>query len=290
MHIPVLLKETIDLLNPQPNQNFVDGTLGEGGHSAAILERTTPHGKLLGIDLNTGTLKIAQEKLTTDKLITDRLILVQGNFSNIKEITRTNEFITIHGILLDLGLSSRILEQSGRGFSFQRDEPLDMRYGEEGVPAVELVNQADPETLERILTEYGEEPHARSIVKSIIHHRQQKPIITTFDLVKAIEAVAPRRGKIHPATRTFQALRIAVNRELEILEHTLRDSIDILAPHGRLAVISYHSLEDRIVKTFLKTHTDSLIILTKKPIVPSKEELQTNPRSRSAKLRVAEKK
>ena len=254
--------------------------------------------KVLGIDLNEETLTIAREKLTTDKLTTDRLILVQGNFKNIQEIVAQQKVTNIAGVLLDLGLSTRLLEASGRGLSFLKNEYLDMRFGNSGQTAAELINTATPETLVHILQDFGEEPYAHEITKGIVNARKQHAVATTKELVHIILASTPQgyqRSRIHPATRTFQALRIAVNHELENLPQALREATNVLAPHGRLAVISYHSLEDRIVKTFFSAKGGSASggktfkVLTKKPITPNAEEIATNPRSRSAKLRVAQK-
>lgn len=286
MHIPVLLKEIINLLNPQSNENFVDCTLGEAGHSLAILQKTSPTGKVLGIDLDVDTIKKASEKT---KAFGDRIILVQNNFRNLEDIVREYAFNDIDGILFDLGMSSRSLEVSGRGFSFLKDEPLLMNYGNDVLfNAGEIVNEWSWIDLEEMLKTYGEERFARDIAKKIVEVRKEKPIRTTFDLVEVIKEATPvsyHRKKIHPATLTFQALRIAVNNELDSLVVALESALKVLKKGGRLAVISFHSLEDRIVKNFFKER--GLEILTKKPVVPQEEEIAGNPRARSAKLRVA---
>lgn len=282
MHIPVLLKEAIENLNPQPNQNFVDCTIGGGGHSTAILERIKPEGKVLGIDLN----KEAIEKLKDIK----NLILVNDNFVNLKSIAENNNFHPINGILLDLGFSSDLLEASGRGFSFLKDEPLDMRFDvRSDLTAEKVVNQYSEEDLIKIFKEYGEEKFSRRIARQIVNEKQ--PIKTTAQLVEIIKRAVPsfyQHLRIHFATRIFQALRIEVNDELNNLREVLAQAEEILEPEGRIAVISFHSLEDRIVKRFFKG-SEALKIITKKPIIADDYEIEKNPRSRSAKLRIAEK-
>jgi 16S rRNA (cytosine1402-N4)-methyltransferase len=290
MHIPVLQKEVIQYLNPKPNENFIDCTIGEGGHAAAILERNGPKGKVLGIELDPELykrLKAAEIK--------NRLILVNDSYVNLKEIVEREKFRSVSGILFDLGMSSWHLEESGRGFSFLKDEPLDMRYNpESSLTAEKILNYWSVQEIEKILKEYGEERFAKKIAQKIIELRKIKPIETTFQLVEIVKSATPHwyhRKKIHPATRTFQALRITVNDELNNLRKTLPQTIEILKPGGRLVVISFHSLEDRIIKNFLKEKAKENIlkILTKKPIKPSLKEIKINPRSRSAKLRACQK-
>jgi 16S rRNA (cytosine1402-N4)-methyltransferase len=301
VHEPVLLKEVIEYLNVEKNKNYVDCTIGEGGHAIEILKRNGPKGKVLGIEIDPELYK----KLKKEKL--ERLILVNDSFSNLKEIVKRENFGPISGILLDLGVSSWHIEKSGRGFSFMKDEPLIMRYdwGEaksillrsnrlspQNLTAEEIVNEWSEKEIERILKEYGEEKFAKRISREIVRARRVKPIKTTFQLVEVIKRSVPRfyqRKRIHFATKTFQALRIAVNNELENLKIALPQAIDVLEKGGRLVVISFHSLEDRIVKNFLKEkeREGKIKILTKKPIRPSKEEIIKNPRSRSAKLRGA---
>jgi len=277
MHIPVLKKEVLEFLNPKPNENFIDCTINGGGHAVAILEKTSPKGKILGIELD----KEIYEKLKLK--MADRLILVNDSYANLKEIVKENNFGPINGILFDLGMSSWHLEESGRGFTFLKDEPLDMRYDitqsvkgkTQNLTAEKILNNYSQEDIEKILREYGEERFSRKVAKKIIEDR---PIKTTLELVKAI-----KQARVYSFSRIFQALRIAVNQEFDSLEKGLNQAEEVLAPNGRLAVISFHSLEDRIVKNFFKN--SNLKILTKKPIIPSKQEIKENLRSRSSKLR-----
>ena len=277
IHIPVLQKEVLDYLDPKPNENFIDCTFGEGGHTSAILEKNKPFGKVLGIDWD---LKNRDFK---------RVILICDNFVNLKNIVKKIKFGPISGILFDLGMSSWQIDQSGRGFSFLRDEPLDMRYAKnKSLTAEEIINEWSEEEIIRILKEYGEERFAKRITKEIIEKRKIKPIKSTFQLVQIIKTAVPlwyQHKRIHCATKTFQALRITVNDELNNLKNVLPSALDVLEPGGRIVVISFHSLEDRIVKHFFKNNIKFLKILTKKPIKPSEEEIKINPRSRSAKLR-----
>lgn len=305
VHTPVLLEEVIQYLNPKPNQNFIDCTIGGAGHARAVLGRTGPEGKLLGIDWSAASIKIARENL---REFGGRAVLVQGNFADLKKVIEEHHFKNVQGVLLDLGLSSFELESSGRGFSFLQDEPLDMRYGEKTrTTAAYIVNHYNEEDLARILRIYGEERKAREIARLIIEERKAQKIETTQDLVKIILKVASfQKGRIHPATKIFQALRIAVNNELENLRIVLPQALKILERGGRFIVISFHSLEDRIVKNFFRTesrgclcppeapqcvcdHLPQIKILNKKPIKPKIREIKQNPRSRSALLRVAEK-
>jgi len=308
-HIPVLLKEVINYLSPKPNQNFIDCTIGGGGHALRIIALTKPTGRLLGIDLSkevieelTKIKKTAKrefrQKSEQKKLkIKNRLILVNDNFVNLKKIVKKYNFKNVAGVLLDLGLSTDLLEKSGKGFSFQKDEFLDMRYGKKGITAYEIVNQYRKNELEKIFREYGEEKFARPIARNIIERRRQKKIKTTKELTEVVDEVLKNlkvyhlKFKLKTLARVFQALRIVVNDELENLKKVLPQAIDILLPGGRLVIISYHSLEDRIVKNFFRQKEKEKIlkILTKKPIRPSEEEIKTNPRSRSAKLRAAKK-
>jgi 16S rRNA (cytosine1402-N4)-methyltransferase len=290
-HKPVLLKEVIEWLDVGRNKNYVDCTIGEGGHAIEILKRNGPKGKVLGIEIDPELYK----KLEKERL--KRLILVNDSYTNLKEIVERENFKKVYGILFDLGISSWHIEKSGRGFSFLRDEPLIMRYNgnltkEPKLTAEMIVNEWPEREIERILKEYGEERFAKRIVREIVKARKVKPIKTTFQLVEVIKKAVPsfyRYRKIHFATKTFQALRIAVNNELENLKVALPQTIEVLEKEGRLVVISFHSLEDRIVKNFLKEkeREGKIKILTKKPIRPSKEEVKQNPRSRSAKLRAA---
>lgn len=314
-HIPVLLDEVIKLLEPKPNQNFIDCTIGGGGHAEEILKRTAPDGKLIGIDLDEKALAIAHERLAKYK---DRVVLVHDNFSKLKQIT--HELTKLHqidGILFDLGLSSFLLQDQSRGFSFQIDGPLDMRFDKSNtLTAKEILNNWPKQNIARVLWEYGQEKFSKRIAQKIINIRKKQKFIKTGQLVEAVLLVyreqlktkqkIPRITHIHPATQTFQALRIAVNDELNILKNALPPALEILKPIGRLAIISFHSGEDRIVKEFFRNeakdclcppsfpvcqcgHKARLKILTKKPIQPSWEEIQKNLRARSARLRVAEK-
>jgi len=292
-HIPVLQKRGLEYFDQKPNENFIDCTIGEGGHTLAILEKNGPKGKVLGIEWDPELYK----KLSRSDLdrLKARLILVNDNFANLEEIAKSQKFRSVSGILFDLGMSSWHLEESGRGFSFQKKEPLDMRYNPQNpLTAEKIVNYWSALEIEKILEIHGEERFSKQIAKYIISFREVKPIKTTSQLVEIIKKATPdwyHRRKIHPATKTFQALRIAVNDELNNLEKALPKALNILKPGGRIVAISFQSLEDRIIKNFLKEKAKENIlkILTKKPIKPSLEEIKINPRSRSAKLRAAEK-
>ncbi len=319
-HTPVMLKEVLEYLDPQPGQYFIDCTLGGAGYTVAIAEKVGPKGKVVAIDLDKMAIENAKSQITNRKSLS--IILVQDNFKNLSEIAKkyfSNK--KINGIVFDLGLSSAQLQDMDRGFSFQEDALLDMDFGcrssrcEAGISDVGfqtteyIVNNWKQEELEKIIREYGEERFAKRIAQGIVDYRENKQIKTTGQLVEIIKSAVPKKylyGKIHPATRTFQALRIATNNELENLRKALPQAIDLLKSKGRIAVISYHSLEDRIVKRFFKQesrdcicppnypacrcqHKQQIKILTKKVIMPAKEEVINNPRSRSAKLRVAEK-
>jgi len=288
VHIPVLQKEVLDFLNPKANENFVDCTIGEGGHALAILERILPNGKLLGIDW---TRELIESLMAKAGSLSKNLILVCDNFANLKNIVERQGLGQVSGVLFDLGLSSWHLEKSGRGFSFSRDEPLDMRF-QGGITAQEIVNWWPQKELERMLKEYGEERFAKRIANEIVRSREKEPITSTLQLVSIVERAVPywyQKRRIHPATKTFQALRIAVNDELNNLKRALPQAIEVLKPGGRLVVISFHSLEDRVVKNFLRENSRKglLKMLTKKPVKPSAEEVKVNPRSRSARLRAA---
>ncbi|KKQ66476.1 MAG: 16S rRNA (cytosine(1402)-N(4))-methyltransferase [Candidatus Nealsonbacteria bacterium RIFCSPLOWO2_12_FULL_39_31] len=292
MHIAVLLKETLQYLDPKPDENFIDCTAGEGGHTFAILEKISPKGKVLGIDWDAEMIKKINRQ--------ERLVLINDSYANLKKITNENKFYPVNGILLDLGMSSWHLDESGRGFSFLKDEPLEMRYksqisslkSKNYLTARYIINNWRGEEIERILREYGEERFSGQIAKKIIENRKIKSIETTFQLVNIIREAIPARfksGKIHFATRTFQALRMATNSECDNLKTILPQVLDILEPGGRIVVISFHSIEDRVVKDFFKeeSRNNHLNIITKKPIIPSEEEIKSNHRSRSAKLRSA---
>jgi len=290
VHVPVLQKEVLQYLEPKPNENFIDCTIGKGGHTLAILEKNGPNGKVLGIDQDLEIIQCLKKKI---KHFEERLILVCDNFANLEEIVKKQNFKKISGILFDLGMSSWHLEESGRGFSFLRNEPLDMRYDlRNPLTAEKIINFWSEPDIEKILKEFGEENFAEKIAKTIIKERRFGSIKTTFQLVKIIKKAVPlryQRQRLHCATRTFQAIRIAVNEELENLRKVLPWAVEILPAEGKLLVISFHSLEDRIVKNFFreKARENILKIITKKPIRPLKEEIKINARSRSGKLRTA---
>lgn len=293
MHISVLKNEVLKYLNVQPNENFIDCTIDGGGHTNAILEKNKPAGKVLGIEIDS---ELYKKCLNSEFKHERRLVLVNDNFVHLKKIVQKKKFQNVSGILFDLGMSSWHLKESNRGFSFQKDELLDMRYnpGKQKLTAVEIINTWPAKEIEKILKEYGEERFAKKIAEKIIEQRKIKPITSTFQLVEIIKKAVPKnyeRGRISPATRTFQALRIAVNDELNNLKKVLSQTLEVLAPAGRLVIISFHSLEDRIVKNFLKEEKQkgTIKILTKKPIRPSQTEIFQNPSSRSAKLRAATK-
>jgi 16S rRNA (cytosine1402-N4)-methyltransferase len=280
-----LLDEVLQALQPRGGTQFrsLDCTLGAGGHAWALLDRSSPDGELVGLDADPFALELAHARLAA---FGDRVTLLRHNFGDLADL----ELQPVNAIVFDLGLSSMQLDASGRGFSIREDAPLDMRLDPDSdrPTAAELLNTLSAGELERALREYGEEPRARRVVRQVVHRR---PIERTGELVAAVTAaLGPARGRIHPATRTFQALRIAVNDELGALERGLDQGIGLLQPEGRLAVISFQSLEDRIVKWRFRGWADQgrVRVLTRKPVQPSAQEVARNPRSRSAKLRVAE--
>jgi len=293
MHTPVLLNEVIKILNPGPGEFFIDGTLGTGGHAVEIIKRLEPNGAFLGIDWDAGLLERAKEKILGLKFKSS-MAFANESYARLPEVLKVKKFGRADGLFLDLGFCSSQLGPpagGGRGFSFLRDEPLDMRYNVENLAtAADVLNSFAEKDLADIFWQYGEERFSRKIAKEIVEARKVKKILTTFDLTAAIKKAVPgsyERGRINPATRVFQALRIFVNRELENLEKLLANIPEILKPSGRLAVISFHSLEDRLVKKYFRemAKAGKAELLTKKPIVPSKAEIAQNPRSRSAKLR-----
>ncbi len=303
-HAPVLLDELLELLQPRPGARFADCTLGGGGHSAALLQHTAPDGKLLGLDADPAAIRRTRLRLAP-WLEAGRVTLVQAPFRTLAQVAQVQGWSAIDGILLDLGTSSFQLQTSERGFSFATDGPLDMRFDPtQGLSAADIVNEWPEVELANVLYRYGEEHRSRAIARQIVRSR---PIHSTAQLAEVVErAVGGRRGsRIHPATQTFQALRIAVNEELEQLAETLPQCLALLKPGGRLAVISFHSLEDRLVKQWMaheartwtpdpllmqggRPHEPALRLVTRKPITASAAEVAQNPRSRSAKLRVAE--
>jgi len=287
MHTPVLLGEVLGLLRPGAGQRFIDATMGLGGHAAALLERLLPGGWLLGIDRDAEALARARERLEPFR---GHFELVHGNFRDLAKHAARLGGKGADGVVIDLGVSSCQLETAGRGFSFSADGPLDMRMDpSQGRTAQELLMHSRADELERILREYGEERFARRIARAIAERRGE--LRTTRDLASLVERAVPRRERrLHPATRTFQALRIAVNDELGALEAALGTLPQWLAPGGRVAVISFHSLEDRIVKRMLREHAAAgdAALVTRKPVRPSAAEVAANPRARSGKLRVAE--
>jgi 16S rRNA (cytosine1402-N4)-methyltransferase len=299
VHIPVLVSEVLDGLDVRPGGKYIDCTLGTGGHARRILEKSTPDGRLLGIDVDASAIEVAKDRLAQ---FAGRSQLVRDNFRQLDKTASEHSFLAADGVLFDLGVSWPQLQEGHRGFSFQQDGPLDMRMDLDGeVKASHLVNQLGEAELARILAEYGEEPKSRAIARAIVRNRSFRTTLELADVVARV--VGPRRRR-HPATKTFQALRIAVNEELSALSEALPQALAVLASGGRLAVITFHSLEDRVVKTFMAResrdcvcppeipvcmchHRRTLRILTKKPIRPSIEEIKENPRCRSAKLRVA---
>ena len=301
-HQPVLYHEIIHFLRPQSPERYVDATVGAGGHAWGILEKSAPQGRLLALDRDPQALELAGQRLL---LFKDRLVLVQASYTALAaELQRLN-WQSVHGIVFDLGVSSMQLDTPARGFSFQSQGPLDMRFDPaDPLSAANLVNDLPESELADLIWRYGEERHSRQIAQAIVRAR---PLQTTGQLVETIrKAAGGQRDRLHPATRTFQALRIAVNQELQAVEIGLPQAVQALASGGRLAVISFHSMEDRIVKQYFRHesrdcicppeqpvctcgHKASIRELTRRPIQPRPEEIQTNPRARSARLRVAEK-
>lgn len=306
-HYSVLLRETIEGLAIRADGVYVDGTLGGGGHALSICERLSGRGRLIGIDQDGAAIEAASERL---KDYRDRAVIVRGNYEDIAEILMRLQIERVDGICLDLGVSSYQLDEGERGFSYRTDAALDMRMDQRGErTAADIVNSYSEEALFRIIRDYGEDRFARNIAKHIVQYREKKRIETTLELSGIISGAIPARVRAlsgHPAKRSFQAIRIELNRELEVLENTLDRMIDLLSEGGRLCVISFHSLEDRIVKSKFRTAENPCIcppnfpvcscgrksrgiVLTKKPILPSEEELLENRRSQSAKLRIFEK-
>jgi 16S rRNA (cytosine1402-N4)-methyltransferase len=293
-HLPVLLEEVLQVLDCRPGRVYADGTVGGGGHSRGVLERSSPTGRVIGLDWDEEALERARNNLSP---YAGRFELRRANYRDFKTVLESLSIPAVDGVLLDLGVSSEQLESRGRGFSFRWDAPLDMRMSQETMTtAQDLVRKLPAAELETLLREFGEERWARRIARNIVRARQKAPLRTTRELVEVIErSVPPHRRGIHPATRTFQALRISVNEELDNLKVFLADAAELLKPGGRLCIISYHSLEDRIVKNRFREWARGegrkkppLRLLTPKPVVPSEEEISRNPRARSAKMRAIE--
>lgn len=305
-HVSVLLKECIDGLNIREGGIYLDGTLGGAGHSGEILKHLNSTGVLIGVDQDNNAINASKEKLKEY----ENVVYVHNNFSQIKNILKELNIEGIDGILLDLGVSSHQLDVPERGFSYMNNAPLDMRMDmTTDFSAMDIINGYSKEELLRVIRDYGEEKWASRIAEFIVRERNSKPIETTFELVDIIKAAVPaaaRREGPHPAKRTFQAIRIEVNKEIEILKNAVNDCISVLKPGGRLCIITFHSLEDRIVKNVYKERENpctcppgfpicvcnkkpDIKIITRKPVVPREEEIESNPRSRSAKLRISEK-
>jgi 16S rRNA (cytosine1402-N4)-methyltransferase len=306
-HLPVLVEEVMVMLAPAPGSLQIDATLGGGGHAARILEATSPDGRLLGLDADGAAIERVRQRLAG---FGDRAVLRRANFRELAQVAPGAGFSVVDGCLFDLGLSSFQLADIGRGFGIRAGGPLDMRFDAgRGIPAAELLAALDVTELTALFRRYGEEPHAPRIARAIVEARGVAAITTAEELAALVERVAPHvprgRRRIHPATRVFQALRIAVNAELEALEEGLAAALDLLRPGGRLVVLSYHSLEDRIVKRFLDAErkgcvcppqvpvcvcgrTPRLRLVTKPSLTPTEDEIATNPRARSARLRAAE--
>lgn len=306
-HISVLLNECIEGLNIKPDGIYVDGTLGGAGHSSHIISKLSEKGLLVGIDQDENAINVSTKRLEDYK---DRLLIERGNFSEAKNIVEMHDIDGVDGILLDLGVSSHQLDEAERGFSYMQDAPLDMRMDQrKELTAKYIVNNYTEQQLHDIIRKYGEERWAKRIAQFIVQERQEKEIETTFELVTVIKKAIPKKARMdgpHPAKRTFQAIRIELNGELAILEKAIEDMVDILNSKGRLCIITFHSLEDRIVKqTFRRLANPCTCprefpicvcgkvplvkVITRKPIIPSDEEIENNARSRSAKLRIIEK-
>lgn len=303
-HISVLLNESVDGLNIKPNGIYVDGTAGGGGHSAEILKRLE-NGRLISIDQDPDAIAAVTERFRGN----EKSIIIKGNFANMKELLENRGIRMVDGVLLDIGVSSHQLDTAERGFSFHEDAPLDMRMSQQGTTAEELVNTLPFEELRRIIFQYGEEKYASSIASAIVKARENQPIKTTIELAEIIKGAVPQRVRRdgHPARKTFQALRIAVNGELDKLRQGMEQAFELLSPGGRLAIITFHSLEDRIVKQQMAKWCEGCIcpkdfpvcvcgnkpkarLVNKKPITAASTEIDKNQRSRSAKLRICEKK
>jgi len=292
-HIPVMAKDVLFWLASEGKRAYLDCTVGYSGHAEKLMEASDSDSRLIGLDRDVAAIAASRERLAR---FGDRVVLIHGHFVNLKQHLAANGIDQVDGILFDLGVSSTQLEEPARGFSFQGEGPLDMRMDQsKGGTAADLINRWSEAQLADTIFQFGEERFSRRIARAIVHARERHPLSTTRELVSVIEGAVPanyRHGRIHCATRTFQAFRIAVNQELDCLEPALRDAVDVLSPGGRLCVISFHSLEDRIAKHTFRAlsgkDNPSLTVLTKRPQVPTREESERNPRSRSAKLRAAQ--
>lgn len=289
-HRAVLVEETMHVLDVKPGGVYIDATLGGATHTEELLKRSAPHGRVLSLEVDLKAIARARERLALEG---ERSIIIEENFRNLARVAEEHGFVPADGILFDLGFSSDLIADASKGLSFLQDGPLDMRFGpkanEDGLTAADIVNAWSVHDLEKMLANFGEEKFARRIALEIVTARRASRIVGTLDLVAVIKKALPsgyERGRIHPATRTFQALRIAVNDELESLAHAIEGARSILRPGGRIAIISFHSLEDRIVKQAFRSSSD-LTVITKKPITASSAEREANPRARSAKLRGA---
>ena len=305
-HKSVLLEETIDSLNIKPDGIYVDGTLGGGGHASEVCRRLGEHGRLIGIDQDQDAIMAASERL---KEFGDKVTIVRSKYEQIKDVLQELGIEKVDGIYLDLGVSSYQLDTADRGFTYREDAPLDMRMDQRKTEtAADIVNEYDEMELYRIIRDYGEDKFAKNIAKHIVRAREEKRIETTGELIEIIKAAIPAKVRAvggHPAKRTFQAIRIELNHELDVLNNSIDTMIDLLNPEGRLSIITFHSLEDRIVKNRFKENENPCIcpphfpvcvcgrkskgkVVTRKPIVPSDEEIEENKRSKSSKLRVFE--
>ncbi|PIR05099.1 MAG: 16S rRNA (cytosine(1402)-N(4))-methyltransferase [Candidatus Liptonbacteria bacterium CG11_big_fil_rev_8_21_14_0_20_35_14] len=286
MHTPVLLKEVIENLNPQKGEFFIDGTLGGGGHAKAIWEKIKPNGKLLVLDLD----KSAVDRFK-ESILSENIVAINANYADLVSIISANDLPRVDGLLLDLGFSSDQIELSGRGFSFNRDEPLYMTYSEDEESVASILSRLSEKDLADVIYKYGDERFSRKIAKAIKERTQKESIISSLELSEIIRQILPKsyeQGRIDPATRTFQALRIYANHELDNIRRVISILPNIIASLGRVAIITFHSLEDEIVKNSFKELVDEkkAVLVNKKPIVPTIEEKSHNPKSRSAKLRV----